>query len=155
MTIRLAVIGAGIMGSDHAHILANELPGAQVQMVCDASTDRAQALADAVGAADVMSDAKAAIARSDVDAVVIASPDFTHAPLSLACIRAGKPVLCEKPVSQSANECLTVMQAEQAAGHHKPAGKRRPDGYSGPQLVLHHLKLRLWRGMVAAVLLSA
>jgi myo-inositol 2-dehydrogenase/D-chiro-inositol 1-dehydrogenase len=116
MTIRLAVIGAGIMGSDHALIFANDLPGAQVQVVCDASADRAKALADVVGAVDVMSDAEAAIARSDVDAIVIASPDFTHAPLSLACIRAGKRALCEKPLSQSAQECLTVMQAEQHAG---------------------------------------
>lgn len=116
MTIRLAVIGAGIMGSDHAHIFANDLPSAQVQVVCDASADRARALADAVGATDVLSDAEVAIARSDVDAVVIASPDFTHAPLSLACIRAGKRVLCEKPLSQSAAECLTVIEAEQAAG---------------------------------------
>lgn len=66
-----------------------------------------------------MSDAEAAIARSDVDAVVIASPDFTHAPLSLACIRAGKRALCEKPLSQSAAECLTVMQAEQSAGQRR------------------------------------
>nr|WP_245510129.1 Gfo/Idh/MocA family oxidoreductase [Rhizobium leguminosarum] len=36
-------------------------------------------------------------ARLDVDAVIIASPDFTHAPLSLSCIRAGKRALCEKP----------------------------------------------------------
>ena len=116
MTIRIAVIGAGIMGSGHARIFAEDLPGAAIQVVCDASAPRARALADAVGAADVMSDAEAAIARADVDAVVIASPDFTHAPLSLACIRAGKRALCEKPLSQSVAECLSVMQAEQAAG---------------------------------------
>ena len=116
MTIRIAVIGAGIMGSDHARIFAEDLPGAAIQVVCDASAPRARALADAVGAADVMSDAEAAIARTDVDAVVIASPHFTHAPLSLACIRAGKRALCEKPLSQSVAECLSVMQAEQAAG---------------------------------------
>ncbi|MBC7735885.1 MAG: Gfo/Idh/MocA family oxidoreductase [Candidatus Saccharibacteria bacterium] len=116
MTIRIAVIGAGIMGSDHARIFAEDLPGVSIQVVCDASAPRAKALADAVGAVDVMSDAAAAIARADVDAVVIASPDFTHAPLSLACIRAGKRALCEKPLSQSAAECLAVMQAEMTAG---------------------------------------
>ena len=116
MSIRLAIIGAGIMGSDHARIFSQDLPGATVQVVCDASADRARALADLVGAGHVMTDASAAIARPDVDAVVIASPDFTHAPLSLACIRAGKRALCEKPLSQSVAECLSVMQAEQAAG---------------------------------------
>ena len=116
MPIRIALIGAGIMGSDHARIFARDLPEAVIQVICDASEPRAHALADAVGVADVMSDAEAAITRTDVDAVVIASPDFTHVPLSLACIRAGKRALCEKPLSQSAGECLTVMQAEQAAG---------------------------------------
>lgn len=104
------------MGSNHATIFANDLPSAQVQGVCDAAADRARALADAVGATGVMSDGKAALALSDVDAVVIASTDFTHAPLSLACKRSGKRAQCEKPLSQSAAECLTVMQAEEAAG---------------------------------------
>ena len=48
--------------------------------------------------------------------MIIASPDFTHAPLSKACIAAGKRVLCEKPLSQNPAECLEVMQAEEAAG---------------------------------------
>ncbi|MFO1202507.1 MAG: Gfo/Idh/MocA family oxidoreductase [Tabrizicola sp.] len=116
MTVRLAIIGAGIMGSDHARIFAEEVPGASVAVICDASTDRAQALAHSLGGAEVARDPEAVIARPDVDAVVIASPDFTHAPLSLACIKAGKRVMCEKPLSQSSAECLTVLQAEQAAG---------------------------------------
>lgn len=116
MTVRLAIIGAGIMGSDHARIFAAEIPGATVQVICDASKDRASALADTVGAAEVMADAEAAILRPDVDAIVVASPDFTHAPLSLAAIRAGKPVLCEKPLSQSSAECRDVMEAEIASG---------------------------------------
>jgi myo-inositol 2-dehydrogenase/D-chiro-inositol 1-dehydrogenase len=73
-------------------------------------------VADAHGAQDAATDPEAVIARADVDAVIVASPDFTHAPLSMACIRAGKRVLCEKPLSQSPAECLDVMQAEQAAG---------------------------------------
>ena len=116
MTVRIAVIGAGLMGADHARIVAEDLPGAQLQVICDMDTVRAKCLADTLGAQDVASDPEATIARADVDAVIIASPDFTHTPLSLACIRAGKRVLCEKPLSQSPAECLTVMQAEQAAG---------------------------------------
>jgi myo-inositol 2-dehydrogenase / D-chiro-inositol 1-dehydrogenase len=116
MSVRLAIVGAGIMGADHARIFAERLPGAELRIVCDPDQTRAKRLADAVGAADVMIEAEAAIQRPDVDAVVIASPDFTHAPSSLACIRAGKPVLCEKPLSQSSKECLEVMEAEIAAG---------------------------------------
>ncbi|MDE2383185.1 MAG: Gfo/Idh/MocA family oxidoreductase [Alphaproteobacteria bacterium] len=116
MSVRLAIIGAGIMGADHARIFAERLPGVDLRVICDADEARARKIADGFGVKDVMKDAAAAIARSDIDAVVVASPDFTHSPLSLACIAAGKPVLCEKPLSQSSQECLGVMAAEQAAG---------------------------------------
>src|SRR4051794_26231369 len=116
MSIRVAVIGAGIMGSDHARIVAEDLPGAVLQVVCDAAQDRARKLADALGAKDVVTDPHRVVARADVDAVIVASPDPTHAPLSLACIAAGKPVLCEKPLSQSSAECLEVIDAEVKAG---------------------------------------
>ena len=115
MSVRLAVIGAGLMGADHADIVSRDLPGAVLQVVCDRDQTRARRVADATGAADVADDPKATIARADVDAVIIASPDFTHAPLSRACIAAGKRVLCEKPLSQEPLECLEVMKAEEAA----------------------------------------
>lgn len=115
MTLRIAVIGAGLMGADHARIVAEELPGAKLQVVCDMDGARAKSIADLYGA-DSATDPENVIAREDVDAVIVASPDFTHAPLSLACIKAGKKVMCEKPLSQSSDECLDVMKAEEAAG---------------------------------------
>ena len=76
---------------------------------------RAKAIAESYGA-EAATDPEAVIARDDVDAVIVASPDFTHAPLSLACIKAGKKVMCEKPLSQQSAQCLEVMEAEQASG---------------------------------------
>ncbi|HSM42303.1 MAG TPA: Gfo/Idh/MocA family oxidoreductase [Afifellaceae bacterium] len=116
MTVRIAVVGAGIMGSDHARIVAEDLPGATLQVVCDASAERARAAADAHGAKDVASDPMAVIGRADVDAVLIASPDRTHAPLSIAAIEAGKPVLCEKPLAPDSADCLRVIEAEVKSG---------------------------------------
>jgi myo-inositol 2-dehydrogenase/D-chiro-inositol 1-dehydrogenase len=116
LSIRIAVIGAGLMGADHARIISEDLPGATLQFVCDMDAARAKAVAEACDAKDAVSDPESVIARSDVDAVIVASPDFTHSPLSLACIRAGKPVLSEKPLSQSSAECIGVMEAEIAAG---------------------------------------
>ena len=104
------------MGADHARIIAEDLPGATLQVVCDMDAARAKAVAEACGARDAGSDPESVIARSDVEAVIVASPDFTHSPLSLACIKAGKPVLSEKPLSQSPAECVGVMEAEMAAG---------------------------------------
>lgn len=113
---RVAIIGAGLMGEDHAHIVAQDLPGARLQVVCDMDAAQAKSVADVTDAGDISSDPHAVIARADVDAVIVASPDFTHAPLSKACIAAGKPVLCEKPLSQSSVECLEVIEAEKNIG---------------------------------------
>lgn len=151
MSIRIAVIGAGIMGADHARIVADDLPGASLSVVCDMDRARAQAIAD-IHQAEAATDPEATIKRDDVDAVIVASPDFTHAPLSLACIAAGKKVMCEKPLSQSSSECLSVMQAEESAGQkHVMLGFMRrydpayiqmkralSDGVIGRALMLHN-----------------
>jgi myo-inositol 2-dehydrogenase/D-chiro-inositol 1-dehydrogenase len=104
------------MGADHAKIVAEDLPSASLQVICDMDAKRAKTIADTYGASEVATNPEEVIARSDVDAVIVASPDFTHAPLSKACIAAGKRVLCEKPLSQSSDQCLEVMSAEEVAG---------------------------------------
>jgi len=116
MSVRIALIGTGIMGMDHARIFAEELPHVALTTICDVSEARARQVADQFGARNVMTDAVAAATSADVDAVVIASPDDTHAPLTLAALRAGKHVLCEKPLSQSSQECLEVLALEQQIG---------------------------------------
>lgn len=116
MGIRIAILGAGIMGADHARIIAHEIHSASLHIVCDAASERAKNVADANGAADIATDPLAVIARKDVDAILIASPDPTHAPLTLACIQAGKPVLCEKPLAPDEDACLEVIEAERKAG---------------------------------------
>ena len=116
MTLRIGIIGAGIMGADHARIFAEEVPGTFLQVICDADQTRAKATADANGAKSVTHDPLSVINDSSVDAVVIAAPDQFHAPLTLSCIAAGKPVLCEKPLSQNTKECLAVLAAEEKCG---------------------------------------
>ena len=116
MTIRVGLIGAGIMGADHAKILSQQMSGVSLQYVCDADTGRAKSVADASDALHVTSDPLAVIADKNVDAVLIASPDHTHAPLTKACVELGKPVLCEKPLSQNSAECLDVIAAEVQGG---------------------------------------
>ena len=116
MTIRVAVIGAGVMGADHARIISSAIPGADLQCICDADETKARGAADATGARNVSKDPLATIEDKAVDAVLIASPDDTHAELTLASLRARKPVLCEKPLSQDVAECLRVLQAENTLG---------------------------------------
>ena len=58
----------------------------------------------------------AVITDPEVGAVLIASPDATHADFAIACIKAGKPVLCEKPLAPTAAEGMRVIEAELSAG---------------------------------------
>lgn len=116
MSLRIGLIGAGIMGADHARIFAEEVPGVTLQYICDADVARARSVADATGAKNLATDPAAVIADPSVDAVLIASPDQTHALLSKLSVEAGKPVLCEKPLSQDSRECLEVIAAEVKAG---------------------------------------
>ena len=152
MSIRIGLIGAGVMGADHAKILSLQIPGVTLQVICDADATRARAAADASGALHVASDPMAVIADPSVDAVLIASPDHTHAPLTKACVERGKPVLCEKPLSQDSKECLDVIAAETKAGKRlvqigfmrrfDPAYVEMKDalakGAIGPALMMHN-----------------
>jgi myo-inositol 2-dehydrogenase / D-chiro-inositol 1-dehydrogenase len=101
-----------------ARIFAEEVPGISLHVICDADQKRAKLAADATGATNTTTDPLAVINDKSVDAVVIAAPDQFHAPLTLACIAAGKPVLCEKPLSQEVSECLEVLAAEEKRGAH-------------------------------------
>ena len=68
------------------------------------------------GAHDIATDAPSVIERNDVDAVLIASPDRTHADLALAALAARKPALCEKPLAATPEDCLRVVRAEEKTG---------------------------------------
>lgn len=113
MSIGIGVIGTGLMGAEHARILRHDTPGAHLAGIFDADSARAQAVASG---ATVFSDPQSLIVSNQIDAIVIASPDATHAALTRACIEAGKPVLCEKPLASSAADALDVVLAEVALG---------------------------------------
>jgi myo-inositol 2-dehydrogenase / D-chiro-inositol 1-dehydrogenase len=115
MSIGIGVIGAGIMGADHARTIDRFVSGAHVAVIADVDSARAQEAADAVGATST-ADARALIGDPAVDAVLIASHDSTHAALSLAAIEAGKPVLCEKPLAPTVADCERILAAEAATG---------------------------------------
>jgi myo-inositol 2-dehydrogenase/D-chiro-inositol 1-dehydrogenase len=116
MSLGVGVIGAGMMGADHVRTLTAAVDGAHVAAVADADPERAAAAAAEAGGARAVADAHALISDPAVDAVVVASFDATHEEFVLACIEAGKPVLCEKPLATTAEACLHVIEAEQAAG---------------------------------------
>lgn len=116
MTVRVGVIGVGVMGADHARKLNGSVSGAEVTAIADYDQEVATAVAREMRNADVRADGFALIDSDDVDAVVIASHDSTHAALAHAAIKAGKPVLCEKPLAPTAAEARAVADAERAGG---------------------------------------
>jgi myo-inositol 2-dehydrogenase/D-chiro-inositol 1-dehydrogenase len=103
------------MGAFHVDSLSRRVRGARVTVVSDADADRASEVAAAVGAR-VETDPLAAVAADDVDSVVLASPGFAHEKQVLACLEAGKPVLCEKPLTMDEPSALAVVRAEAATG---------------------------------------
>ncbi len=116
MSVRIGIIGTGIMGADHARTLATHVPGATLRAVHDADAARARNVAEETGAETVAASPLALIEDITVDAVLIASPDATHKELVLACLAAKKPVLCEKPLAPTPAECLAVVAAEAKLG---------------------------------------
>jgi myo-inositol 2-dehydrogenase/D-chiro-inositol 1-dehydrogenase len=110
MPIRVGVIGAGIMGADHIRNLSSNIGGAEVTFVADLDADRAAAAAPP--SARITTDPSELIHSSEVDAVVVASHDSTHAALVLECFETMTPVLCEKPLAPTVLESLEVVAAD-------------------------------------------
>jgi myo-inositol 2-dehydrogenase/D-chiro-inositol 1-dehydrogenase len=115
-TLSVGVIGTGGMGTRHALNLHRAVGNARVAAVYDLDQDRARQVAGMCGQALVFEDPERLINDSQVDAVMIVSPDDTHARLTLACLQAGKPVLSEKPLATSVEDALRVLEAEVAFG---------------------------------------
>ena len=115
-TLRVGVIGTGGMGGRHARNLAHRVSGAELVAVMDVDQVRANALAAECRGATVFDSGPALIGDPRVEAVLIASPDPTHADLAVACIEAGKPVLCEKPLGVDIEDAKRVLDAEVAGG---------------------------------------
>ncbi len=128
--LRVGVVGAGGMGARHARNLLRSADAVRVVAVADADVQRAEKLAAECGGARVFQDGRELVAHPEVDAVVVASPDPTHAGYVLACVEAGKPVFCEKPLATRAEEARAIVDREVAAGRRlvQVGFQRRYDG---------------------------
>jgi myo-inositol 2-dehydrogenase/D-chiro-inositol 1-dehydrogenase len=114
--LRIAVLGAGMMGADHVARITSRISGARVAVVNDYLPEKAQEVAASVPGARVAADPFDAVSADDVDAVVLATPGPTHEKQLLACLEQGKPVLCEKPLTTDSASSLEVVRREAALG---------------------------------------
>lgn len=114
-------IGIGIIGCGGI-VLQNHLPGlalcpeARLTALCDTNPTVLQKAAGQTGVTALCPDYKDLLARDDVNAVIIATPNLFHAPIALAAIAAGKHVFCEKPIAMDYAESLTMLRAAEKAG---------------------------------------
>lgn len=116
-TISVGVIGSGGMGARHAETLSGIVSGARVGGVMDLDRPRAEQLAAKCGSeAAVFEDEEALIRNDDTDAVVITTPDETHAGLVMQCLQHGKPVFCEKPLATTVEDARRIVDAEVELG---------------------------------------
>ena len=114
--IRVAGIGMGIMGFGDMRA-ALKVPGVEIAGVCDLYTghlDRAKEL----WGQDLYTtrDFRELLQRKDIDAVIIATPDHWHDHISIAAMKAGKHVYCEKPMVQHLDEGHAVIKTQKETG---------------------------------------
>jgi predicted dehydrogenase len=114
--IGVAMVGCGGIA------LANHLPGlalcpnAKIVALCDNDPVVLQRASQQTGVAITSTNYEEIVTGKDVHAVIIATPNYVHAPIALAAIAAGKHVLCEKPIAMNHAESLAMLRAAEKAG---------------------------------------
>jgi predicted dehydrogenase len=126
--IGIGIVGGGYMGK--AHAVAMAAVGAvfetglrpRLEMVCAQTQESAEHYRAAYGFARATADWRILVADPAVQAIVIASPQATHRAIAEAAFRAGKPVLCEKPLGASLEDSRAMVAAAEASGQTNMVG---------------------------------
>ena len=114
--VRVAIIGAGAV-SDYHHVPAIKMDlRAELVAVCDASPALLEKRKGDWGVDRVTTDPEVICGADDIDAVIIATPNFTHKPISVAAAKGGKHVMCEKPLGLNGGEVRAMYEACRDAG---------------------------------------
>ncbi len=119
--LNIGMIGYGFMGRAHSngYRRVNNFFDLQyrpvLKAVCARSPDKAKAFADTWGYESVETDWRRLLDRKDIDAIDICTPNNTHAEIALAAAKAGKMILCEKPLAMNGPEGLEMVKAVEKA----------------------------------------
>ena len=113
--IRVAIVGTGGMGHAHARSFQS-IPHCKLVAACDIHAAHLAAFAEKYGIPETYATVEEMLQKSRVDAVSVVTPDAMHAPVSIACLKAGKHVLCEKPLAVDYPEARKMVAAAKKAG---------------------------------------
>jgi predicted dehydrogenase len=119
--LNIGMIGYGFMGRAHSNAYAKvnhffDLDRRPVlKAACARDQVKIKAFADKWGYESIETDWRKLIARKDIDAIDICTPNNTHAEIALAAAEAGKMILCEKPLAMNGPEGLKMVQAVEKA----------------------------------------
>lgn len=113
--LRVGIIGMGGIGETHLKAY-RQIEGVEVVALADPAEARLNLMAATYGVADKYTDYHDLLARTDIDAVSVGTPNALHAPVTIAALESGKHVLCEKPLARSGAEGDTMVQAAVKAG---------------------------------------
>ncbi|MBB3190292.1 Gfo/Idh/MocA family protein [Halomonas cerina] len=117
MTVRIGVIGTGMIGEEHSRRITQQLTGGEIVAVSDVNVEQASTVVDRLKLdAKVYESGLELIKADNVDAVLVTSWGPTHEEYVLAAIAAGKSVFCEKPLATTAEGCRHIIDAEIEAG---------------------------------------
>ncbi|MHB1407467.1 MAG: Gfo/Idh/MocA family oxidoreductase [Desulfitobacteriaceae bacterium] len=108
--IGVCLIGAGRVGMIHGVNFQTKVPGAQIVAVVDPSREAAQIACRELGISKCYVDYKEALNDDQVDAVIIVTPTVYHKELAVASAKAGKHILCEKPMAMDEDECEEMIK---------------------------------------------
>ena len=123
--IRIGIVGAGRIGHVHAESVTYHIPDAEVAMVTDVVEANAKKLAEKYGVPKYSANYMDLINDPGIDAVLVCSPTPTHAEISIAAMKAGKHVFCEKPVHTSLEKIREVAEVEKETGRKLQIGFNR------------------------------
>lgn len=122
-TLNIGLIGGGFMGRTHSNgynRIRNFFPDLEftpvLKAVCFRNETKLKAFAEQWGYESTETDWRKLIERNDIDAVDICTPNDTHAEIAIAAAKAGKMILCEKPLARNLKESQVMVDAIEAAG---------------------------------------
>ena len=120
--LNIGMVGYGFMGRTHSNAFRSvsnffDLPYEPVlKTICARNPERLQAFKETWGYESTATDWRSLIERDDIDLIDIASPNDTHAEIAIAAAKAGKMVMCEKPLGRNAIESEAIVAAVEANG---------------------------------------